>query len=223
MPKYSPGIKTEEKILSSARELFWNKGFAETTLQEICHSAGIRQSLLFYYFKDKTDLAKTVFNTFSEMHDSLLCAKLEEKNLKISKTVERCLFVTSYFRLSLEHPSLARFIAEINDGYIMMDSSFVRARYEALVSEHPKALEETSMDLILLENLSLNSFLFHFYLNKRIDCTQDEIINFKIKHLLRSLYIETPQIDRYLEETLDLERQFCFSVNEQFEVTYQSE
>ena len=51
MAKYIPGIETKEKLMNSAKYLFYEKGFNKTTIQDIANVSGIRRSLFFYYLE----------------------------------------------------------------------------------------------------------------------------------------------------------------------------
>lgn len=46
-------VKTKDKILNSARELFSEKGFDGTGVEEIAKKAGVTKSLLYYYYDSK--------------------------------------------------------------------------------------------------------------------------------------------------------------------------
>lgn len=49
-------LKTEEKILEAAKEVFLKKGFDGARMQEIADTAGINKALLHYYFRSKEKL-----------------------------------------------------------------------------------------------------------------------------------------------------------------------
>jgi len=52
---------TEEKIVVSAEKLFYQKGKAGTSMQNIADDAGINRTLLNYYFRTKDQLFEAVF------------------------------------------------------------------------------------------------------------------------------------------------------------------
>ena len=54
--------KTEEKIITAAREVFINKGLSGARMQEIADHAGINKALLHYYFRSKDKLFEAVFS-----------------------------------------------------------------------------------------------------------------------------------------------------------------
>jgi TetR/AcrR family transcriptional regulator len=53
--------ETEERILASAEKLFYRKGKAGTSMQDIADDAGINRTLLNYYFRSKDQLFEAVF------------------------------------------------------------------------------------------------------------------------------------------------------------------
>jgi len=53
--------ETEQKIILSAERLFYQKGKAGTSMQDIADDAGINRTLLNYYFRSKDKLFERVF------------------------------------------------------------------------------------------------------------------------------------------------------------------
>ncbi|MCK4880788.1 MAG: TetR/AcrR family transcriptional regulator [Bacteroidales bacterium] len=53
--------ETEQKIIVSAEKLFYQKGKAGTSMQDIADDAGINRTLLNYYFRSKDKLFEAVF------------------------------------------------------------------------------------------------------------------------------------------------------------------
>lgn len=63
--------KTKHKILESALEIFAEKGFKGTSINEIAKSAGISKGLAYNYFKDKKEIMVSVFSLLVEEIGSL--------------------------------------------------------------------------------------------------------------------------------------------------------
>jgi len=55
MPK-TDGYKTREKLLEVSRGLFSDKGFEGTSIDAIAKAAGVNKALIYYHFKDKSDI-----------------------------------------------------------------------------------------------------------------------------------------------------------------------
>ena len=65
-------IGREEEFLHAALELFAKRNFASVTIKDIAQSLGVNTGLIYYYFKNKTDLfratiAYAVENAFTNM------------------------------------------------------------------------------------------------------------------------------------------------------------
>lgn len=54
------GEQTRARILKTAEDLFGERGFAETRLEDVAEAVGIRRAALVYYFSDKKDLYHAV-------------------------------------------------------------------------------------------------------------------------------------------------------------------
>lgn len=51
-----PAVEARTRILQAAEQLFAEKGYAATRVQEITDAAGVNKALLYYYFEDKRAL-----------------------------------------------------------------------------------------------------------------------------------------------------------------------
>lgn len=58
------GKANREAIVASAASLFWQNGFASTSLADVAAHARIPSGNLFYYFRSKADLAHAVADVF---------------------------------------------------------------------------------------------------------------------------------------------------------------
>ncbi len=75
--------ETEQKIISSAERLFYQKGKAGTSMQDIADDAGINRTLLNYYFRSKDQLFEAVFkNAMSTFLPNLAVMLHSEMNFE---------------------------------------------------------------------------------------------------------------------------------------------
>lgn len=91
-------IKTDERIMNSAQEVFHLKGFAGARMQEIADKAEINKGLLHYYYKSKDKLFEAVFNiALKQMLGRLNEVLREDIELfpKIEKLVDNYISVLS--------------------------------------------------------------------------------------------------------------------------------
>ncbi|MCH2021036.1 MAG: TetR/AcrR family transcriptional regulator [Saprospiraceae bacterium] len=98
---------TEEKILLSAKKVFYQKGLKGARMQEIADDAGVNKAMLHYYFRSKEKLFDKVFEQSVEsVTPVLMNVFLEDSDLstKITHMVEMLI------DLFLKEPYLSNFI-----------------------------------------------------------------------------------------------------------------
>lgn len=67
MRKAQADSPAKEKLLEQAQELMLAKGFAATTVDEICQAAGLTKGSFFHYFRSKEELGKEVLDRFCRL------------------------------------------------------------------------------------------------------------------------------------------------------------
>ncbi len=101
--------ETEQKIISSAEKLFFQKGKAGTSMQDIADDAGINRTLLNYYFRSKDQLFETVFkNAMSSFVPALAAMLHSEMNFEeyVSAMIE------TIIDAMLENPQIPIFVLQ---------------------------------------------------------------------------------------------------------------
>ena len=112
--KKNKDITSKENILLAAERVFAEKGFKGATIREVGKQAGIANSLIFYYFKNKVVLYEAVFqHAFGKLED------LIQQNLNLDldrlNTVKELMFSITEFAST--HRNLMRILTrEILDN-----------------------------------------------------------------------------------------------------------
>src|ERR1041385_2761373 len=55
---------TREKLINSARFLFWERGFAGTSMADLLHHAGVNSGSFYHFFESKEALLRAVLETY---------------------------------------------------------------------------------------------------------------------------------------------------------------
>jgi AcrR family transcriptional regulator len=99
---------TEEKIISAARKVFTEKGYAATRTRDIAEVAGINLALLNYYFRSKEKLFDLIM--MENLHQFMDVVKeiVNDDNTSLDKKLESV--VVNYIDLLTEQPNLPLFI-----------------------------------------------------------------------------------------------------------------
>lgn len=123
--------RTRAAILAAAEELFAERGFAETRLEDVAAAVGIRRASIVYYFADKGALYDAVLADVFET----LRARLEPVLLARASLLDRALAaVSTWIDFLAERPTTARILLrEVADG---------RSGQEPRVVRHTRAFFE---------------------------------------------------------------------------------
>ncbi len=94
-------------ILSAATRLFAHKGYAASSIREICQAAGVTKPVLYYHFRSKEHLyQELMLDLFNQTRKDLLRISKMRGSLR-----ERLiLYVASQFRRSKSDPDNVRFL-----------------------------------------------------------------------------------------------------------------
>jgi len=100
-------ISAEQKILTAAREIFFQKGFSGARMQDIADEAGINKALLHYYFRSKEKLFETIFR---EAFEKLVPRIIEVFSSELPFFDKIRAFSEAYVTMAMENPFIPIFI-----------------------------------------------------------------------------------------------------------------
>lgn len=101
--------ETEQKIVASAEKLFYRKGKAGTSMQDIADDAGINRTLLNYYFRSKDQLFEAVFRNALATFVPNLAAMLHSE-MSFEDYVPR--MIETVIDAMLENPQIPIFVLQ---------------------------------------------------------------------------------------------------------------
>src|SRR5210317_760155 len=100
---------TEQKIIASAEKLFYRKGKAGTSMQDIADDAGINRTLLNYYFRSKDQLFEAVFrNAMASFVPNL--AEMLRSDISFTEYLPR--LIETIIDTMLENPQIPIFVLQ---------------------------------------------------------------------------------------------------------------
>ncbi len=99
-PQHPPGNSPRERLLRAAVSVFNEKGYAATSVREICERAGVTKPVLYYHYRSKEGVFRAIMENALEFY----ALRLAEATAFEGSCRERVthLFVT-IFALYLEH------------------------------------------------------------------------------------------------------------------------
>ena len=69
-----------DRIIEAAWKLFREKGFSDTTINDIIHEAGISKGTFYYYFRSKDNMLDTLADVFDAEYERLDAELTEDMN-----------------------------------------------------------------------------------------------------------------------------------------------
>src|ERR1700687_3133111 len=66
--------ESKTKLLDAALHMFRAKGYTATTVDDICHEAGVTKGSFFYHFKSKDDLALAAVEYWEKTAEAFFAA-----------------------------------------------------------------------------------------------------------------------------------------------------
>ncbi len=101
--------ETEQKIIASAEKLFYQKGKAGSSMQDIADDAGINRTLLNYYYRSKDQLFEAVFrNAMGSFVPSL--AAMLNSDISFEDYVSR--MIETVIDAMIENPQIPIFVLQ---------------------------------------------------------------------------------------------------------------
>ncbi|MBN1970066.1 MAG: TetR/AcrR family transcriptional regulator [Candidatus Delongbacteria bacterium] len=155
------------KILEAANEVFKEKGYDGTSMQEIADKAGVNKSMLHYYYRSKDKLFHKVFQSIFSKFVSAT-AGIFSQDLDILEKIR--LFIDTHIDFLMRNPDMPAFIIhEIRRNPELIADVFKSQGQENLVSSFFNSLQEAVKEgkinpvdpvQLLMNIISMNLFPF---------------------------------------------------------------
>lgn len=126
--------EAETRLLQSALNLFSDKGYEGTSIREIIEGAGVTRPVLYYYFENKEDLFRRLFETtFSQLIEMIdTAAKGDGPCVPRLKAI-----ISAAFALAEENTQSVRLILQVlfappQQGPSLDRNKLIRQRFKAV-------------------------------------------------------------------------------------------
>lgn len=147
-PETQQANEAELKLLQSALDLFSEKGYEGTSIREIIEAAGVTRPVLYYYFENKEDLFRRVFETmFRQLIDRIEAAAQGD-----GPCIDRLkAILADAFALAEENTKLVRLILQVLFAPPMQGPPLDRSK---LIRQRFRAVEHVIKDGLVNHELS---------------------------------------------------------------------
>jgi AcrR family transcriptional regulator len=110
---------TREKLVTAARELFWERGYSATGLADVLARAGVRGGSLYHFFKSKEELLRAVLEQYVTLLHPVI---IDPAFARTTDPIERVFAVLAGYRAGLVYTDcrhgcpIARIALELTDA-----------------------------------------------------------------------------------------------------------
>lgn len=198
---YKKSEETREKIVTTARKLFAEKGYEHTDMKEIAKELGMTHAALYYYFGSKLDLAWEIYRVETErVLTEVEMAKSVGKKDPLFLCVLQYVLIIHHLALNPETESY--FFDEINyRGYDKEEMMRVRKSYyvqlEALLEARDKKMTDDRFTAFILTSDAYAKAILCAIKNGVVEYTWKEALDLFFQQLILEPTAVT--FDEYVE------------------------
>lgn len=185
---YKKSEATREGIVTTARRLFAEKGYERTDMKEIAGEMGMTHAALYYYFKNKVDVAWEIYRVETEG----VLEEVERVQKELQPTpLFLCIlqYVLIIHKLAFNPVTESYFFDEINyRGYDKSEMMRVRKSYygalEALFISQGREMSDDRFTAFILTSDAYAKALLCAIKNGAVDYSWQEALDLFFKQLI---------------------------------------
>ena len=134
-PLSERGLRTRERLLEAAEEVFAELGYHDASIVKITEAAGVGQGTFYLYFSGK----KEIFDELVvDLNQRVRHAMREASDRGTTRIEKERLGFAAFFRFTAEHPALYRIIRQAE----FVSPEILQLHYERMTSGYIAGLRE---------------------------------------------------------------------------------
>jgi len=115
------------ELITTARKLFFTKGYEQTTVSDIVKAIGVAQGTFYYYFESKKDVLDAIFEELINEQQAILRAIVEDDSLSAIPKWTKAIRASNNWKTDLRDE-----LIELISLKIMRENLMLREKYRAL-------------------------------------------------------------------------------------------
>jgi len=187
------GKDTKKRIHKAASDLFYEKGYDETSVAEIIELSKSNKGSFYYHFEGKPHLGYNVYqDMFKGINDSI-CELFPSLSAIEKLFLQECLF----WRLFFSDENIRRFSSELfKTVFIELKTEYFDAILDLSTRDFP------IRELLMIQGVELSlRCWFVSYVYKIVGRLKEkELVSFYLRHWLSLYEIPTSTVDSYLKK-----------------------
>lgn len=184
------------KIFNTAEELFYKKGYSNTSVDEIIEKSGTSKGTFYYYYKHKADLGVSVLINSHQQHTNTLDVFSEVRDLVLIALDIRVFWYAYY-----HDEGFRRFHYDISKHSLEYQSDYI---VKTCLANTKKRFSKLELELILETVLGMrHKISLHVY-NKLQMFPYQMIADYSMRQIFRLFEIPNKVIKETMKESQEL-------------------
>lgn len=151
----------ESRIIKAAKDLFMEKGFAETNMSDIAAKVGINRPVLHYYFRTKDRLFHSLFGSIVNTLIPKVLGIIKQQDLSVAERTEH--IIDEYYSIFKMNPNLPLFmVREMHRDFSLIENLIKEEHFDQHLSAIKQSLQD-EMDSGRLRQVPLRFLFMTFY------------------------------------------------------------
>lgn len=203
--------ETKQHIFDSAKSLFYEKGYYNTSIGNISEAANVNRALVSYYFQSKGNLALQVVNQFNATITEKFSQKLYQENKVVNPLVMFAAETRAFNSFRRLNENYRRFMKEISLENILISgdrwigrTSMGKSIYDYLEEAYDVKLNKVEKQIYQNSLSSIISGLIIVHSEGQIDCSHEYIAEKECEMYLKIVGLEKNEIYRILQESKEV-------------------
>lgn len=223
MATYPAGEMTKELLYLTARIIFYRDGYNKASMKEVCSDAGIKQSVFYYHYKDKSEVAQILYSNFGKAHSTSVLEEIIKKKYTDDIIIANCVCSALLVINSIEDPKIGRFWAEMYADNLTANIRFHRHFHLNMYKKRYSQYDETDFEFFLINCSSINCGLMLSFVDGRLNTSAERVAQYKTEHTLRSLNYSESEIKEKTDMVLDIAGKIDIHTRENFGIELNGE
>ena len=202
MKRSNKGILTQQRILKTSKELFYNKGFSNTTVKEICNQSNVKLGTFTYYYSTKEALISDIYAEYLAKIYS--CISYVE-NRKMNSLEKNTIASFVYYQILFNDDNNVKFHYDVLTKlsiFIVLGKN-LRRFYSNFVREFNLDIDEKEITRIFSADFGIRrEFILQFIENNLFDSSLDLTITIYTM-MGRLLKIDEKIIKEYINRGIE--------------------
>lgn len=207
MVTYKNGSITKNNIYIACKELFYTKGYKDTTYVDICNRADVSPGAITHFFQSKKMIAINIYSDFlTDIKDKTkeyLSEKYQEYNLRVASALEQIIFTN----LIYTNENYRKFYYDICVDSLLLESYIDKMSefYKIHSDTYHLNLSETQIRLLQITSTSISLGVTRKWLEGYLEgFSKEDYSNYRIKIMFYLMDVSDDETNEIIKKACEI-------------------